>query len=309
MLKIAETIDVALGFDRPYIGHAAATVVSILRATPHARFRFIILHVGVDAALQRRMESLAPSATFVWITISDEDLPAFPGHSSYLNRTVLFRLGLERLAPADCVRVIYLDADLVVAADLRGLWTKELRGRPVAAVRDGYVDPSAFASHWSLDDQGEYFNSGVLLMDLAKVREEGLFAKAIEFFAANAPNLPYPDQDALNWALWGKWRPLSWRWNQQGAPTAVRAARSSDGDGDEQGAPPCIYHFVGPKKPWDLDLWHPWAWLYWDNRLRAGPLRRLNGEPVPDTVRMIRFWLRWLKRKPKGAAALPYRLF
>jgi lipopolysaccharide biosynthesis glycosyltransferase len=308
MSTIAETIDVALGFDRPYVGHAAATVVSILRATPRARFRFIILHVGVDAALQRRMESLAPSATFVWITISDEDLPAFPGHS-YLNRSTLFRLGLEKLAPVDCARVIYLDADLVVAADLRELWAKDLGGRPIAAVRDGYVDPSEFACRWSLPDEGEYFNAGVLLIDLAKVREEGLFAQAIEFFAASATSLPFNDQDALNWAFWGSWCPLSWRWNLQGASAAVRAARSSDGDGDEQGAPPCIFHFVGPKKPWDLDLWHPWAWLYWDNRLRAGSLCRLNGEAVPDASHMIKFWLRWLKRKPKGAASLPYRLF
>jgi lipopolysaccharide biosynthesis glycosyltransferase len=308
MSEFAGTIDIALGFDGPYAGHAAATIVSILRTTPRARFRFIILHVDIDDALKRCMERLAPTDTFVWTAISDDDLPAFPVHS-YLNRTTLFRLGLEKLAPADCARVIYLDADLVVTADLRGLWTRDLGGRPIAAVRDGYLDPSAFARRWSLLDEGEYFNAGVLLIDLAKVRERRLFAQAIEFFAANAPNLPFNDQDALNWAFWGKWRPLSWRWNQQGAAAAVRAARSSDGDGDEQSSPPCIFHFVGPAKPWDLTLWHPWAWLYWDNRLRAGALRRFESEAVPDTALMIKFWLRWLRRKPKGAVALPYRLF
>ena len=56
--------------------------------------------------------------SFVWTAVSDDDMPPFAGREHF-SRAILFRLGLEKLAPPDCRRVIYLDADITVLADVR----------------------------------------------------------------------------------------------------------------------------------------------------------------------------------------------
>ena len=93
-----------------------------------------------------------------------------------------------------------------------------------------------------------YFNAGVLLIDLDKVRAERLFSKAKDFLEREDP--PLADQDALNWALWGRWHPLDIAWNLQ-HPVVKRVV--------EPGAPPEVWesvcgtrivHYTTHQKPW-----------------------------------------------------------
>jgi glycosyltransferase involved in cell wall biosynthesis len=62
----AERIDIALGTDRNFIPHLAVTVASVVRCTPKARIRFIILHTGLDAQSRSMVESVASGSDFVW---------------------------------------------------------------------------------------------------------------------------------------------------------------------------------------------------------------------------------------------------
>src|SRR5690349_10106127 len=164
-------IDIALGIDANYAPHAAAVIASVARYSGPCRF--IVLHSGVDAELRRRVESVAPEQAFVWIEVGDSDVPAFADRYHF-TRAVLFRLGLEKLAPADCGRVLFLDADIAVLADIRPLAMMDLESMPIGAVRDPNVDAAAFAKAWSLSGTPAYFNAGIMAIDLSVVRTEKL---------------------------------------------------------------------------------------------------------------------------------------
>ncbi|SFL40876.1 glycosyltransferase [Methylobacterium pseudosasicola] len=250
-------IDVALGFDGTYAPHAAAVVASAVRGAPGARFRFIVLNAGLEASLQARFQALAPSAEFVWVPVGTDDVPSFQDRGHF-SRATLFRLALESLAPKDCSRVIYLDTDIVVLGDLRDLWNLDLKDDVLGAVHDENEDPTDFTSRWQLPTGG-YFNAGVLLIDLERVRAESLFNIAITFYAQNAEVLPWNDQDALNWICAGRWHALDTAWNVQ------RCTAISVGAGQPalNGQRPRIVHFTGSQKPWLAGTYHPWSWLYW----------------------------------------------
>jgi lipopolysaccharide biosynthesis glycosyltransferase len=294
---MGERIDVAFGFDGRYVPHAANVMASIVRHAPGAKLRFIVLVADVTAEQKRRMELAAPGPEYVWVDVGDDDLPAYATRG-HLNRTVLFRLGLEKLAPADCERVLYIDADTIVLGDIREMWTADLGGHALGAVTDCYQDADKFAELWSLPKGGRYFNAGVQVIDLKKVRAEGLFGQALDFIVAHDEKLLFGDQDALNYVFWQKAATLEPTWNVQRFLTREEIARETAADRKWGHSEPRLIHYIGTEKPWMRNVWHPWAWLYWENLKRISFARDVRTAFRMDFLQMIRLRLRWMLRKP-----------
>jgi lipopolysaccharide biosynthesis glycosyltransferase len=301
---MSKYLDIAFGLDVNYVPHAAATIASVVRRTPGSNIRFIILHDGIDAQRMKMVETISPKSPFVWIGVSDDDLPPFAGR--HLNRTTLFRLGLEKLAPVDCGRVIYLDADVTVLADIRELWDADLEGLAIAAVEDAYQDPAEFGARWCLGQARGYFNAGVLLIDLNKVRSEKLFLQTINFIAQHGHELPNNDQDALNFVFWNRWQQLNAKWNVQRKMSIPEIAHELPEQRRLKEQQPSIVHFEGPDKPWLPGIWHPWAWIYWDNLARTPFKREIENCYGVKSAQQSRLFLRWLRRHPLRAAS-PWR--
>ena len=64
-----------------------------------------------------------------------------------------------------------------------------------------------------MDKDDAYFNSGVILMDLAGWRRENVLKKLLDFYGDHAGSLFACDQDTINGALNGRILPLSPRYN------------------------------------------------------------------------------------------------
>jgi lipopolysaccharide biosynthesis glycosyltransferase len=298
--KPAGEIDVAFGIDERFAFHTAAVIASVAHYGRGGKFRFIIMHTGVTRDVQVRIEAVAPGQRFVWIEVTDADLPPF-ANRGHFTRATLFRMGLEKLAPADATKIVYLDADITVLADVRKLAAVDLEGAPVGAVHDPNVDADAFGEKWSLGQEigcgkAAYFNAGILLVDLAKVRAEGLFTKAITFFAKHHADLPWNDQDALNWALWGRWKKLDAAWNVQRAMAIpANAAKLSAGKRID-GRKPAIIHFTGGDKPWIAGAYHPWSHAYWLSLKRTpffGEVAAKQGVSARERMKVLVRYLRW----------------
>ena len=292
-----EEIDVALGFDVAYAPHAATVIVSLVRNAPGGRFRFLLLHTGVPASTRDLIEATSLSSRFVWIEVRDQDLPAF-ANREWITRATLFRLGLEHLAPRNCHRVLYLDSDVVINGDIRALWTTDLRKYPIAAVTDINVDAAAFGARWKLDPPAPYFNAGVLLIDLDKVRREQSFLRTIEFFAKNNLELMYSDQDALNWAFWDNWLPLNPKWNVQRLSVIEANSKGSTTSGRLL-KDAVVVHFTGSAKPWVAGSYHPWAWLYWSYLARTPFFYEARRASKISRGELWRVRLRWFRSRLK----------
>lgn len=301
MTSAADRIDIAFGVDGNYAPHLSAVIRSIVRHAPGAKFRFILLYEDFDAARRAACESVAPGAEFVWTEISDSDMPGFDDHMHF-TRAILFRLGLAHLAPRDCKRVIYLDADLIVTDDIRKLWSTDLGGAALGAVEDGYVDPVAFAARWGVTQTpARYFNSGVLLIDLEQSRRDGLFGEALKFVAEHGDKLTLTDQDALNWAYRGRWRRLDVVWNVQ-RHMVIPSLIGEVAEGNRLGAKsPAIVHYTGPEKPWLPGVYHPWAWLYWRALSETQFAREVSARYRVKMGDRFKMWVRWLRWRWKPA--------
>jgi lipopolysaccharide biosynthesis glycosyltransferase len=293
------TIDIAMGFDARYAPHAANVMASIARHAPGARLRFILLQAEVPVELRRRIEAAVGAASFVWVEVGEKDLPAHATRG-HLSRAMLFRLGLEALAPQDCQRLIYIDSDTVVLGDVRELWDADLGTHPIGAVTDCYQDAAKFSETWALSPGGRYFNSGVLVIDLAQVREQKLFSRALDFVVEHDAKLVFSDQDALNHVFWKNAATLEPTWNVQRYMSLEEVRRETAPDRRWGHRAPRLVHYIGTEKPWMRDVWHPWAWLYWENLKRTPFTRDVKRAFGMNCLQLMRLRLRWWLRRPGG---------
>jgi lipopolysaccharide biosynthesis glycosyltransferase len=276
-------VNVALAFDRAYAAHAAVVIASAVRSLHPGMARFLCLHDGVDEPCRRAVESVAPGFEFLWVEVTENDMPPMP-EKGYINRISLFRLGLERFAPADWSRVIYLDSDLVVEGDLTELWQADLNGAPVGAVADVYQNGSVLQARFGLPDMQDnlYFNAGVLVLDLDALRRSRDLSACLDLLIQNDFDLEFLDQDALNVTFWNRWTRLNPAWNVQ------RYLRQRDPQREtwKPYQSPAIIHYITHDKPWTRNVWHPWAGAYW---------RVLKDTPFTEEV-VARYGAGWLAR-------------
>jgi len=248
--------------------------------------------------------------------------PAAVGHLPALDRfgrIVWLRFLLPELL-ADVERVLYLDADTLVVAPLDDLLATDLGGRPLGAVAN-VVEEGMWphVRRLGIDDPRTFFNSGVLLMDLARMRADGDVDALVRVATERGPELRWPDQDALNIVFAGRWLPLHPRWNAQNSLWGWRRAAEAVFGADLTAAAvgdPAVVHFEGPLvcKPWHSLNRHPWRAAYWAT-LRRTPWA--DTEPEDDTLatrliarlpedRQLAAFLRlarWRVRRTEGARA------
>lgn len=112
-----------------------------------------------------------------------------------------YRLMLPWILPQEN-RVLYLDPDIIVNGSLSDLWNSELDGMLLAAARDRIIMLLGSGIEDKLPKDAVYMNSGMLLMDLEKIRAEFDQNRIQDLLLREGTRLQFPDQDMLN-ILWG----------------------------------------------------------------------------------------------------------
>jgi lipopolysaccharide biosynthesis glycosyltransferase len=206
-----------------------------------------------DSARSRIVESLPERATVHWLAPSRLDFKGLPlwGRmpvSTYDKLTVAERL------PPDLKKVIWLDCDMLVLADLAELWDMSVGEAHMLAVRDALVPfvssrfgISAF-DEIGLASSTPYFNAGMMVIDLDKWRASKVATKTLEYLRRFHERVFFWDQEALNAVLARQWTQVDERWNW--SANLDRLSRNGSHSENGNGKQPRIVHFNGNIKPW-----------------------------------------------------------
>ena len=262
-------IPIAFSTDSNYLPYVAVAVNSLVANTKSGNLDVFILHDGLDCAEQadflkgvRNCGRLSVRFVDVGEAVNGTIGSSFV-QTGHISRASLFRLFLPEILAA-YERAIHLDADLIVCRDIVELFESDLHGCLLGAVRDYALknamrnrsDYYALASEYGFSEWDEYINSGVLVMDLAALRESALLdvlltvaVKASRFFC---------DQDALNFICKGRIRFLDPKWN------VLTISSCYEKQFELTGGKFGIVHFAGNSKPWKT-VSLPQANLWWEN--------------------------------------------
>ena len=246
-----EPLVIACAADRQY----AMPLAVMLRSTvanldPERSLSIYIVDGGLDCDMRKRVSaSLPKQATLQWIAPARGgfvDLPLW----GRMTIATYDKLTLGRWLPASVERAIWLDCDVMVLGDLARLWAIANANHCVLAVQDALVRTMGarfgVASHreMGIDDGAEYFNAGVMLIDVARWRTDDIAGRALGYLKKNR-RVFFWDQEALNAVLAGKWSKLDPRWNWN--PSFEASLESSTETS------PWIVHFAGSLKPWHFE--------------------------------------------------------
>jgi lipopolysaccharide biosynthesis glycosyltransferase len=295
-------LHVSCAADARYVPHTAAMLHSVLTEAGFEEIRVHFLRgQGVTAEHARALTEMvsAHGGAISFLDVPGDRVAGLPTMDE-IGPAMWNRFFLTELLP-DVERILYLDADTIVLDSLQALWETDLDGCHVGAVTNVFQeDHIPLPARLGLEPR-DYFNSGVLLMNLDLMRRDGSAAALFEYARANAERLVWPDQDVLNAVLGPTRRRLAPRWNCMTSVLRFPWAAYVFGDDELEEARrrPAIRHFEGPSvnKPWHLLCDGDRREAYFRHR-RQTPWPTVRREGVTPANLVRRAWLpvRWRLR-------------
>lgn len=274
------TVDVTYVLDRGFVRPSVLSAWSLLAARPgETVLRFLLTEPAPELdPLADRLRRRFPQARIE--ARHERALDHGMTTRGHVSAATLARLRLPGLLEAP---TLYLDGDTMVCRDVGEMFDAPREGKPLAAVRDagilrsrlygargGWVPPKArrhlrdLGRLGDMVDAARYFNAGVALFDLPRIRALGLDVPMGDIAGAvalrEAHDLRFNDQNWLNHVFRGQVALLDPAWNalwgnvvtaRAPFPPEMRAAFAASRDN------PGIVHFTGRLRPWEVR--HVWA--------------------------------------------------
>lgn len=202
-------VDIAIAFDENYLGPFYALLESLIANAGDLHLHLIVTGVDEDSLTLIKSYTSTLDICTTFYEINDSQLESFVTRDKW-TAAVYYRLYFPLLVDASVERLLYLDTDTIVLKNLKDFFTRPLDGFPVAAVYDNYVKVQPLIG---IVSPGMYFNSGVLLIDVAKWREQEVSQRAIGYLRRYPERILYVDQCALNAVLRNNWLAVESKFN------------------------------------------------------------------------------------------------
>ena len=182
-----------------------------------------VLDDGISPKNKGRLNSMVDHQmiTLYWIDknkIVPESV-ALPIDNSIFPFTAYYRLFAPQIIPEVIEKLIYIDVDMIVLEDISRLWHTDINNALFAAVQDrSKVVSCDWAGIKNYKELGipadtKYLNSGLLVIDTRKWRNENAASKVLEVINRNFEFINFPDQYGLNVAFYDQWHQLDDNWN------------------------------------------------------------------------------------------------
>ena len=238
-----------------YGRHLGTTLLSVLKNSKE-KWNVFIVYENLSEETKVKINKIVKFYTSIvnYIEIDKKGLEKFRvGLGTHLSSIVFARLFIPEFLKNE-EKAIYLDCDIVVLKPLEKLYEMDLNGKSIGVILDGKKDQKSSLQRLNLNLDRTYFNAGVMVMDLKKLRENGKFLKTIEYCLKPDRELQLNEQDALNIMFENDYMINDLTWNYTHGNSEENTYEES-----EIG----IVHFTGDMKPWDCRSYSPYKHLYW----------------------------------------------
>lgn len=267
-----KTVPIVTAFDDNYAPYFGACLASIVESSNKDNFYdIVVLGDGISSEIEAKLAQIVENKDNFSLRFFEGDIGLYNRNATHGHFTypTFFRLRLASLM-IDYTKVIYIDPDTIVLKDLSNLFDIDIGPKYAGAsvdltyrlmIKNGTRVPESFGGlkydeylhSIGLDSDSikNYFNAGVMLFNLQKIRSDNLEPKMIRLYNENRFNAP--DQDILNLCFGGFIKYIDERWNFITQPDHVmRDSHKKDYMLYKKSSNnPYIIHYAGSHlKPW-----------------------------------------------------------
>ncbi len=262
MTTVKDTIPVFFSIDDQYAPCLAVALKSLIcNANPKNNYRLIVLHQKLGEEHQKRLGALSTDFARVEFISMEGKLNEIVDHAgsrlrcNYFTLTIFFRLLIADMFP-QYDKGIYIDSDIVVPADIAEMYQIDIADNLIGACSDlSIMEVPIFMRY--LDEVigvggKNYINSGVLLLNMRKLREVSMGRRFLELFNKYHFDSVAPDQDYINSMCKGKIYYLPKEWD------------TMPNEHDPKISNPKLIHYNLFSKPWNYDhiQYEEYFWNY-----------------------------------------------
>lgn len=251
-------MNILVTLDAGYLDPLRVMMHSMHKSNPMHTFHIYVMHTSLQPAHFDLLRATVPAEQFDIIDFAiDPEMFADMPYSQRFPKEACFRIFAAQLLPKQLDRILYLDPDIVVINDLEPLYRMDLQDYYFAAATHMALFLQLFNQtrlHMPYT-KSKYINSGVLLLNLTRLREKQNQDRVYRFLEHNRFRIWLFDQDMLNFLYhkqtlildplrynldekyfnWHQMRP--WRHNKEN----IRWVKQNT----------VIIHFCGRNKPWN----------------------------------------------------------
>lgn len=244
-------IPIFFTIDQGYAPFLAVALNSAIKnCSQNRRYRAIVLHQDLKEETAAKLKALQTENFIIDLTPMCANFEALDDRMSnrlrcdYFTLTIYFRLFIPAMFP-QYDKGIYIDSDVVLTEDPAKLFDIDIAENFIGAVNDlsiADIPPLVAYTENAVGVKAkEYINSGVLLMNLKKMREKDLEGHFLNLLTTYHFDSIAPDQDYLNAMCNGKIYYLDEAWDAM--PNDARPELEK----------PCLVHYNLFSKPWCYD--------------------------------------------------------
>lgn len=250
-------IPIFLASNNKYAPFVATTVASVCYNTK-SFCEFYVLDSGISNLNKKRIERLKEKFNNFSIEYLDIDLSKFSGFKllDHISLDAYSRFFIPILKPK-LNKVIYLDVDVSVLGDIKELYDINLEDYYLGAVSEYCFIKQQRILAKRLDikysDKKQFFNSGILLINSKKWRENNITQKLFKIQNKYNGVLEWGDQDVLIKQFYEDYLVLDTKFNLLTGQITYKNNDFSKKVGkmvDNAIKNPIIRHFETPGKPW-----------------------------------------------------------
>ena len=267
---IKDSITIVFATDANYSLYTSIAISSILEnGNPSTYYQFVIL-ISSDFSEECRHLTIKTVSSFENSEVNFVEAGTIFDNShigiSHITTPTYYRLLLPSILQ-NIDECLYLDSDIVVCGDLSELFNIDISNYYVAGVKAPWyiLQRETIGSKESKDliPTDRYINAGVLLMNLDKIRRDGIDKKFIEF---STQEFVSQDQDIVNVSCYDAILHLPLRYNTMTKfydTDRVELEKVFSADEIEAAFQnPLIIHYADRVKPWQ-DMTIPFADRWW----------------------------------------------
>ena len=290
-------VPIVFSISNNYVKQCATTIISIIHnSNKNNLYEFDILSCDLTKENIQKFMQIKNSHNnikFNFINMNNyieslnlDKLMSIRDGYNYISKETYFRFFIPDIF-YNYDKIIYLDADLIVRNDISNLFNNDIEKYYAGAVKDAHmtrmldskknktelhpnINFATYITKFLKLKNDNYFNAGVLLLNLNKLRKDNIQNKLYEFAYQNSP-LEYQDQDVLNAVLGNSIKYLEPNWNVlQGTLFPAFIKRHNEFKNAYKDA--YIFHFISKNKPWIIH--HAGAYKYtieWFNFYKQTP--------------------------------------